>query len=94
MGALITGLAFLLAGALVYAYNTESHDSKITFRDLLGMESVTEVQTVTILLGLGVFFLGLGAVRWLTQQQVRQDAEDSGGEEPAAEPGSDALGPP
>ena len=78
---------------MVYAYNTESHDSKITFRDLLGMESVTEVQTVTILLGLGVFFLGLGAVRWLTQQQARQDAEASGAEPSLAEPGSDEPGP-
>ena len=93
MGALVTGIVFLLTGALVYAYNTESHDSKITFRDLLGMESVTEVQTVTILLGLGVFFLGLGAVRWLTQQQAQQDADSSEAEATPEEPGSDEPGP-
>ncbi len=63
MGAIVTGLIFLISGALVYAYNTESHGSKITF-NRFGLE-VGEVETVAILLGLGVFFLAVGAFRWL-----------------------------
>ncbi len=64
MGAFITGLIFLLAGAGVYAYNTESHAAKITF-NRFGVH-FNEVETVAILLGLGVFFLGVGAFRWLS----------------------------
>jgi hypothetical protein len=63
MGAIVTGLLFLISGALVYAFNTESHDAKITF-SRFGLE-VGEVETVAILLGLGVFFLAVGAFRWL-----------------------------
>ncbi len=71
MGAIVTGLIFLISGALVYAYNTESHDSKITF-SRFGLE-IGEFETAAILLGLGVFFLALGAFRWL---QKGGDAED------------------
>lgn len=63
MGAILTGLIFLISGALVYAHNTESHDAKITF-SRFGLE-VGEFETVAILLGMGVFFLALGAFRWL-----------------------------
>jgi len=63
MGAIVTGLVFLISGALVYAYNTESTTSKITF-SRFGLH-VGEVETAAILLGLGLFFLALGALRFL-----------------------------
>ena len=71
MGAILTGLIFLISGALVYAHNTESHDAKITF-SRFGME-VGEVETVAILLGLGVFFLAVGAFRWLQRGAPDED---------------------
>jgi len=74
VGAVVTGLVFLIVGALVYAFNTESHDSKITF-DRFGLE-MGETETVTVLLALGVFFLGLGAFRWIRSQGPLDDEED------------------
>lgn len=79
MGAVVTGLIFLLSGALVYAYNTESHDSKITFGRFGG--DLGETETVAILLGLGVFFLGIGAWRWIRSQGPLDDDEGQDGEE-------------
>lgn len=80
MGAVVTGLVFLIIGALVYAFNTESHDSKITF-NRFGLD-MGEIETVTVLLALGVFFLGLGAFRWIRSQGPLDDEQD--------EPGDDA----
>jgi len=64
MPALLTGLIFLLAGAGVYAFNTESHDAKIVFNRFGA--NLGETETVAVLLGLGVLFLGIGAVKWLS----------------------------
>ena len=80
MGAVVTGLVFLIMGALVYAFNTESHDSKITF-NRFGLD-MGETETVTVLLALGVFFLGIGAFRWIRSQGPLDDEPD--------EPGHDA----
>jgi hypothetical protein len=79
VGHLFSGIAFLLSGALVYAHNTEMHDParEITFSRMLGMEVVGPTETVALLLGLGMFFLGLGAFRWLTEQESGI-AEDDG----------------
>ncbi len=63
MGAIVTGIVFLLAGAGVYAFNTESHTTKLVF-GRLGL-SLGEVETVAVLLGLGLFFLGLGGLQYL-----------------------------
>lgn len=72
MGNLFSGIVFLLSGALVYAHNTEMHDParEITFSRMLGMEAIGSTQTVALLLGLGMFFLGLGAFRWLTEREL------------------------
>ena len=72
MGNLFSGIVFLLSGALVYAHNTEMHDpaGEITFSRLLGMEAIGSTETVALLLALGMFFLGLGAFRWLTDQEL------------------------
>lgn len=82
MPTLITGIIFLLAGALVYVFNTETHDpsKEITFSRTLGMEAIGPVETVAILIGLGMFFLGLGAFRWLTHQQLIEDDQGEQGE--------------
>ena len=74
MGSFVTGLIFLVTAAAVYAYNTESHTSKITF-GRFGL-NVGETETVAILLSLGIFFLGLGAWRWLRNLG---DDDESGG---------------
>ena len=80
MGAFVTGLLFLLVGAGVYVFNTESPGSKVTF-SRFGLEfGVTE--TVAILLGLGLFFTALGAWRWLQNQEPLDD-EGPGGEDTA-----------
>ena len=73
MGAVITSIIFLFAGGAVYAFNTESHEAKITF-NRFGLE-IGETETAAILLGLGVFFLGLGAVRWMMHQGALDDDE-------------------
>ncbi len=72
MGNLFSGIVFLLSGALVYAHNTEMHDpaGEITFSRMLGMEAIGSTETVALLLGLGMFFLGLGSFRWLTDQEL------------------------
>jgi len=86
VGNLFSGIVFLLSGALVYAHNTEMHDPgrEITFSRTLGMEAIGSTETVALLLGTGMFLLGLGAFRWLTDQEL-MSAEDA--EEPAAESG-------
>ena len=76
MQALLTGLIFLIAGAAVYAYNTESHDSKIVF-NRLGL-NLGETETVAVLLGLGVLFLGIGAVRWLGSLESDEAGSEDG----------------
>jgi hypothetical protein len=80
----IVGIVFLLAGAFVYTYNTESPGAKIVFRvehdnRVFG---VGEDETAAILLGLGLLLLGLGALRWLRAHR--------GGS--ASEADSDAMG--
>jgi hypothetical protein len=74
VGAVVTGLVFLIVGALVYAFNTESHDSKITF-NRFGLD-LGETETVTVLLALGLFFLGLGAFRWIRSQGPLDDEDE------------------
>ncbi len=71
MGAFVTGLVFLLFGAGVYVFNTESPGSKITF-SRFGLQ-IGETETVAILLGLGLFFCALGAWRWLRDQDPLDD---------------------
>ena len=83
MVTVIVGIVFLLAGAFVYTYNTESPGAKIVFRvehdnRVFG---VGEDETAAILLGLGLLLLGLGAMRWLRAHRV----------ESVAEMGSDAM---
>lgn len=76
MGAIITGLVFLLSGAFVYAYNTESHTSKITF-GRFGL-NLGETETVAILFGLGVLFLAVGGWRWIREMgPMDEENEDS-----------------
>ena len=84
MVTVIVGIVFLLAGAFVYTYNTESPGSKIVFRfehdnRVFG---VGEDETAAILLGLGLFLLGLGTLRWLRAHRAGS----------AEEAGSDAVG--
>ena len=59
MSAVIVGIVFLLAGAGVYGFNTESHVRQIVFPGM-GPD-----QTAGVLLGLGVVFVAIGALRWL-----------------------------
>ena len=75
MSAIITGLIFLISGALVYAFNTESHDEKITF-SRFGLE-IGEFETVAILLGMGVFFLAIGAFRWIQKGGLGEDEDEA-----------------
>ena len=86
MGILFTGLFFLLSGALVYAHNTETHDParEITFAQLFGMEAIGATETVALLLGLGMFFLGLAAFRWLSEQELMAMKEEEGSAEDPA----------
>jgi hypothetical protein len=90
VGNLFSGIVFLLSGALVYAHNTEMHDpaKEITFSRLFGMEAVGPTETVALLLGIGMFFLGLGAFRWITDQALldEQDAESGPAEAGENEP--------
>jgi hypothetical protein len=90
VGNLFSGIAFLISGVLVYAHNTEMHDpaGEITFSRMLGMEVIGSTETVALLLGIGMFFLGLGAFRWLTDQALLadQDAESGSAEVGANEP--------
>ncbi len=76
MGAVFTGIVFLLAGAAVYAYNTESHTTKITF-NRFGL-NLGETETVAILLGLGVFFLAVGGWKWIRTMGPLDEDEDEG----------------
>ena len=87
MGNLFTGLFFLLAGAFVYAHNTETHDpsAEITFSQLFGMEPIGPTETVALLLGLGVFFLGLSAFRWLSDQELLAMGDDADEESPPSD---------
>jgi len=89
MGNLFSGIVFLLCGALVYAHNTEMHDpsGEITFSRMLGMEAIGSVETVALLLGLGMFFLGFGAFRWITEQEL-----EAGQSEDSPPTGNDADG--
>ncbi len=69
----IVGIVFLLAGAFVYTYNTESVTSKVVFRfehdnRVFG---VGEDETAAILLGVGVLLLALGSFRWLRMQRAK-----------------------
>ena len=68
----IVGIVFLLAGAFVYTYNTESHGAKIVFRFEHDHRvwGVGEDQTAAILLGLGVLLLAQGAFRWLRRHST------------------------
>lgn len=68
------GVIFLLAGAGVYAYNTESHDSKI----VLGRFGLPfgETETVAILLGIGVLLMLVGGVQWLRRRGDAPAADD------------------
>jgi len=75
VGAIITGLVFLITGAFVYAYNTESHTSKITF-GRFGVD-LGETETVAILLGLGVLFLAVGGWRWIRSMGPLDDEDES-----------------
>ena len=82
MKELLAGFSFLLTGALVYALNTEQHDptQELTFRRLFGIDPLGSIETVAVLLGLGMFFLGLGAYKWLAEQadQLPPDEEVGG----------------
>jgi hypothetical protein len=75
MNSLWTGIVFLLVGASVYAYNTESHTQKITFGRWGVGKGLGETETVAVLLGLGVFFVALGAFRWLRRQETVGESE-------------------
>jgi hypothetical protein len=88
---LFNGLVFLICGALVYAHNTEMHDParEITFSRMFGMEAIGSTETVALLLGLGMFFLGLGAFRWMTDQEI-ESAENANGNDIEA----DSVDPP
>jgi hypothetical protein len=74
VGAIITGLVFLISGAFVYAYNTEYHTSKITFHRF-GL-NLGETETVAILLGLGVLFLAVGGWRWIRAMGPLDDEDE------------------
>jgi hypothetical protein len=84
---LLAGLSFLLTGAFVYALNTEQHDPnlELTFRRLFGIDPLGSIETVAVLLGLGMFFLGLGAYKWLAEQVavLPPDEEEPGESQPA-----------
>lgn len=75
MQSIAVGIVFLLAGGFVYAYNTESHDSKILFARF-GL-NLGETETVAVLLGVGVLFLAIGAVRWLAGQGGDEEGDES-----------------
>lgn len=91
---LLTGLAFLLSGAIVYWLNTEQHDPdrEITFSRLLGFESIGAIETVAALLGMGMFFLGLGAFRWLSEQGFVAEEEGADDEPDSVEAAEDVSG--
>tara|TARA_Y100001968_G_scaffold312461_1_gene335651 strand:- start:703 stop:933 length:231 start_codon:yes stop_codon:yes gene_type:complete len=73
----VVGTVFLLVGALVYTYNTESPDSKIVFRVEHDHRvwGVGEDATAAILLGIGVLLLASGALRWLRTYGATAEGE-------------------
>lgn len=77
MSTLIVGLVFLISGAFVYAFNQESHDAKLVFaiEHDHKVYGVGETETAVILLSLGVFFMLLGGLKWLRNNQSRRELE-------------------
>ena len=64
-----------MSGAIVYWFNTNqpNPNREITFSRLFGFDEVGAIETVAVLLGMGMFFLGLGAFRWLREQGLSSD---------------------
>ncbi|HCP48020.1 MAG TPA: hypothetical protein DIU15_18420 [Deltaproteobacteria bacterium] len=73
----LVGLVFLISGAVVYAFNQESHDAKVVFalEHDHKVYGVGETETAVILLSLGVFFTVLGGLKWLRNNQSRRELE-------------------
>ena len=83
MSTVIVGLIFLLTGAFVYTFNQESHGTKLVFAVEYDHKvyGVGELETAVILLALGIFFLMLGAWKWLRNNKIEGELEGSGGPE-------------
>ena len=69
MSGFITGLIFLLAGAGIYAFNTESHDRQLV------LPGLNPDQTAGAILAAGVFFTALGAWRFLRARKAARELE-------------------
>jgi len=83
-----------MSGAIVYWLNTEQHDPnrEITFSRLFGFDAVGAIETVAVLLGMGMFFLGLGAFRWLREQGLSSDDDEVEGSSEATGASSELDG--